>query len=195
MKLRALLLLFPAFLLALYGCQEKNSNTTTEEDVPEIWTKDAYSIEELVIMFQDWIPEEYLEGQVVWVCNVCWDDYKVTDPEILKPGDRYDPCHNDTTYLHPGHYMHNLVRTIRDTSFFQPAFYSKEPAVTISGDTIWMSVSSGWYEGMVVNYSGEKCARMLAELVTEYIEDVSMKPEWAEQKDRWLAELRKLEQS
>lgn len=172
---------------------DDTSVTSDQNQSASIWTKETYSIEELVLMFQDWIPEQYLNGQVVWVCNTSWEDYKVLEPDSIKPGMHFDPCHNEVRYTHPAIYVHNIVKTIRDTTLFTREFLAPYPEVTMSGDTFWSSRSSIWLEGMVVNYSEQKCARMLNEFATEYINQERMTPAWHEEKERWLTELRKIE--
>ncbi len=180
----------------LIGCSDAGNDPTSLEsdESPSVWTEESYSIEELVLMFQDWIPDQYLNGQVVWVCNTYWEDYKVIEPDSIKPGMHFDPCHDQVRYIHPAIYMHNVVKTIRDTAFFTKEFLDPYPEVTMSGDTFWSSRASLWLEGMVVNYSEQKCARMLNDLATKYINDDKMASPWAQEKERWLAELKKIEE-
>lgn len=195
MKLTWTLLFCCGMLFA--GCKSDKAGNDIENtgESSGHWTKDNYTLEELLLMFQNWIPEEQLNDHHVWVSQAVWQEYKITDPKELKVNERFDPTHNEVRGFTPAIYMFNMMRTIDDRDFFSDAFYeveAKYPVAGREGDSVEIRVSSNWYEAMVVNYSEEKCARLMGKFGEKYVNDDKMKPEWVNEKERWLEEMKKI---
>lgn len=167
--------LFAITLVACGPSKTPDQSAATQPE-PEGWEKRPYEVSELVMMFQDWVPEQYLAGKFVWASmNVEWEKYKQTDHNKIKLGN-YDIAKSDSN-MTPAIYLASIVGTIDDRSFFTPE---------------WPKNADNWFETMVVNYSDEKCADQTAILVEKYINQDKLKPEFKVHKERWMKELKKI---
>lgn len=171
-----------AFLLmiGLASCDstktnEQKADVTAQAD-PEGWENRPYEVSELVMMFQNWVPDEYLNGKFVWLSmNLEWEKFKQTDHAKIKPGN-YNIVRNDSS-ITPANYLATITGTIDDRSFFTDE---------------WFKNAGSWEETMLVNYSDEKCADQTIILVEKYINQDKLKPEFKLHKERWIKELKKI---
>jgi len=170
------------FVIALVACgpsktpEQKTETSASGQAEPEGWENRPYEMSELVIMFQDWVPDQYLTGKYVWLSmNMEWEKYKQTDHNKIKPGN-YSIIKNDSN-MTPAIYLATITGTIDDRSFF-------------TAD--WFKNADAWEETMVVNYSDIKCADQTIVLVEKYINQDKLKPEFKLHKERWMKELNRI---
>lgn len=169
-------------ILFFTACGSKKINTETQQTDTTNTALDStkqgksYKITELVMMFQAWVPQEYLAGNfAAYTWNIDWEKYKIIDPAKIEPG-QYNIATKDST-MTPGIYMTTLLGTIDDTSFFKPE---------------WNSRAGTWSEAMVTNYSDKKCAGLMMELVEKYINQNKLNPTFTTEKEDWLNGLKKI---
>lgn len=185
-------------LLLLASCGETNDSQKETKDENTIWTQDEYSLSELILLFQNWIPADCLKDKVLWMNNASWEDFKLNTAAEIDQKRRYLPWKEDSIYQTPALYVFYMIGTLdryeENEDFFTNKWDSTYAIESISGEFFESSKSADWLESMSVNYSEEKCARMLDQFVTDYLNDDAMLPEWKEEKERWLVELRKLQE-
>jgi hypothetical protein len=146
MKIQTSIVTCFILLITLASCDsskmaDKKSDASAQLD-PERWENRPYEVSELVMMFQNWVPDEYLNGKFVWLSmNLEWEKFKQTDHTKIKPGN-YNIVRNDSS-ITPANYLATIVGTIDDRAFFTDE---------------WFKNAGSWEETMLVNYSDEKCA-------------------------------------
>jgi len=172
-------ILLPLLVIAFISCGSSGKSEQKTETVqvrPEGWEDRPYEISELIIMFQDWVPDSCLSGKYVWLSmGTEWEKFKQTDHTKIQYG-QYNIIKNDSS-MTPALYLATIAATIEDRSFFTPA---------------WFKNANNWLEAMVVSYSDAKCADQTIVLVEKYINQDKLKPEFKVYKEIWIKELNRI---